>query len=103
MKPDRPHQHLYDRKWAKISKAFLKRNPLCAYCLQMGRTTAATLTDHIEPHRGCLKLFYDHNNYQALCSPCHDGPKRLEESRGYSIGCDANGMPVGKHPWNEVD
>lgn len=67
----------------------------------MGKTTRATITDHIKPHRGCLKLFYDQNNYQALCKHCHDSIKAREEARGYAVGCGVDGLPVDVgHPWN---
>lgn len=105
MKPDRPHQHLYNRKWQRQSRLFKAHNPLCVYCLQMGKTTAVAgrlgVVDHIKPHNGDLVLFWNQDNWQSLCNACHDGPKRLEEARGYAIGCDANGMPFGDHPWNE--
>ena len=101
MNKDRPFQHLYNRRWSKSAKLFLKHNPLCVYCLQVGKTTAAEVVDHIKPHLGCLKLFNDPNNRQALCKHCHDSVKAKEEARGYAIGCDVNGIPVGKHPWNE--
>ena len=30
------------------------------------------LLDHIIPHRGDQKLFWDEGNWQALCKACHD-------------------------------
>lgn len=102
---DRSYQHLYNRKWRRMSKAFKVRHPLCVYCLQVGKTTAVEgrlgVVDHIVPHNGDLKLFWNELNWQSLCNACHDGPKRIEEARGYAIGCDVNGMPIGVHPWNE--
>lgn len=94
-------KHLYNYKWSKLSKAFLKRNPLCVYCLQVGKTTPATVTDHIVPHMGNLELFWDQSNFQPLCKHCHDSVKTMEEARGYAVGCGADGLPVdGNHPWN---
>jgi len=94
-------QHLYDHRWSKRSKAFLKRNPLCVYCLQIGKITPATITDHIQPHLGNIELFNDPNNLQALCKACHDSVKAKEEARGYAVGCGADGLPVDKnHFWN---
>ena len=31
----------------------------------------ATDVDHIVPHRGDMSLFWDVNNWQALCHECH--------------------------------
>ena len=101
MKKDRPYQHLYNRKWQRMANAFKVANPLCVYCLWIGNTTAAEVVDHIKPHKGDLKLFWDESNWQPLCKHCHDSVKAKEEARGYAIGCDVNGMPLGAHPWNE--
>jgi 5-methylcytosine-specific restriction endonuclease McrA len=37
--------------------------------------------DHITPHRGDLKLFWQRSNWQALCTPCHSGRKQSQEKR----------------------
>ena len=62
----------YDSRWREARKAFLKRNPLCVVCLRQGRFTPATVVDHIIPHRGDQRLFWDESNWQPLCKPCHD-------------------------------
>ena len=101
-KYERKWQYLYsDQRWVKGRLIHLSIYPLCAYCLQLGKTTRATIVDHIIPHKGDEKLFFNADNRQSLCKPCHDGPKQLEESRGYQIGHGADGMPIGRHPWNE--
>ena len=51
---------------------FLKKNPLCAKCRENGKLTPATIVDHIIPHRGDMKLFWDKRNWQPLCKDCHD-------------------------------
>lgn len=43
-----------------------------------GIITEATVVDHIKPHRGDQKLFWDRGNWQALCKSCHDN-KTLKE------------------------
>lgn len=132
MNKDRPHQHLYNRKWQRMSRLFKVHNPLCVYCLNkrcsdcraqisvhdthcpkcnsrnysVDKTTAVEgrfgVVDHIIPHNGDLELFWDQDNWQVLCNACHDGPKRLEEARGYAIGCDSSGLPLDKnHDWNK--
>ena len=69
----------YNEQWRKARKHYLKHHPLCVYCLRQGRTTAANVVDHIVPHKGDMLLFWDINNWQALCSVCHDSAKRREE------------------------
>jgi 5-methylcytosine-specific restriction protein A len=49
----------YDSKWAKARKAYLVKHPLCRECERKGRVSAATMVDHIIPHRGDMKLFWD--------------------------------------------
>ena len=62
----------YDKKWEKARKAFLRRNPLCAACIAEGKLTPATVVDHIIPHRGDKRLFWDEANWQPLCKKHHD-------------------------------
>jgi len=66
------YQHLYSYRWAKYSKSRLKRHPLCVICLDEGRTTAATVTDHKQPHKGSYALFWDKGNFQSLCEHHHN-------------------------------
>lgn len=61
------YRKLYkNRKYLKIRKIFMAKHPFCEIC---GRP--ATDLDHIVPHRGNLKLFWDQKNWQALCHSCH--------------------------------
>lgn len=95
----------YGARWRKARLAFLKRNPLCVYCRQAGRTTPATVVDHIEPHKGDQRKFWDVGNWAALCRPCHDSVKRAEEhgSSGLAPGCDEDGQPLDpRHRWNRT-
>ena len=62
----------YGGKWQSHRKSFLKSNPLCVKCNKVGQVTAATVVDHIKPHRGNNELFWNVKNWQALCKPCHD-------------------------------
>ena len=72
--PDRPSaaKRGYGSKWQRLSKAYLRRHPLCVRCKAQGRFTAATVVDHIIPHRGDPHLMWDESNWQALCKSCHD-------------------------------
>lgn len=40
-------------------------------CAQCGDVTVRLEVDHIRPHRGDLRSFWDRSNLQALCVACH--------------------------------
>lgn len=69
----------YDSRWRKASKRFLKVNLLCKHCEREGKITAATVVDHIIPHRGDKVLFWDENNWQPLCKRCHDVKTMIDD------------------------
>ena len=69
----------YDSRWEKARKRFLKAHPLCVRCMEQGRLTRATVVDHIVPHRGDAKLFWDEGNWQSLCKSCHDHKTMTED------------------------
>lgn len=62
----------YTYAWQQASKRFLKHNPLCVRCLEQGHTEPSTVVDHVVPHRGNERLFWDESNWAALCKPHHD-------------------------------
>lgn len=62
----------YDARWRKARKQFLRQNPLCVECERNKKLTPAIIVDHVLPHRGDDYLFWDKNNWQALCKRCHD-------------------------------
>lgn len=83
-------------RWQRIRARQLNAEPLCAFCLDVGRVTAATICDHIEPHRGDPELFW-RGPFQSLCKSCHDSDKQRVEKGGtrrQTIGTD--GWPIGK-------
>lgn len=75
-------QRGYDARWRRARRAFLIEHPLCAHCLEAGRTTPADTVDHIVPHRGDPALFWDRDNWQALCWRCHSR-KTAKEDGGF--------------------
>ena len=81
MHPDRPSasKRGYSSKWQKVSRAYLRCNPLCVRCLAGGRYIQATVTDHIIPHRNRPELLWNETNFQALCKPCHDRKTLTED------------------------
>ncbi|CNI97684.1 Uncharacterised protein [Yersinia pseudotuberculosis] len=107
---------VYGSRWAKARAAFLRDNPLCVMCKQQGRIEAATVVDHIEPHKlkealmsgntvqiaKAQKLFWDRKNWQAICTPHHDSTKQRMEKSGVVIGCDDSGIPTDPNShWNK--
>jgi 5-methylcytosine-specific restriction protein A len=73
----------YSTEWDKRSAHFKKRFPMCGMrpnnqapvmsaCYAENRISPAEETDHVIPHRGDQRLFWDEaGNWQALCRPCH--------------------------------
>jgi len=92
----------YGSRWQKAREAFLREHPLCADHLARGQLVAATVVDHIKPHKGDRKLFWCRKNWQSLCKHCHDSIKQAEERSGIIRGCDLSGIPLDpSHPWKE--
>ena len=79
---DQKSKKLYRYRWQKTSKYFLSHNPLCVECKKNDKVTAATVTDHIVPHKRNKKLFWNRSNWQALCKSCHDR-KTAKEDGGF--------------------
>lgn len=69
----------YNRSWQKASKLYLASHPMCVRCLRKGKIVPATVVDHIIPHRGDQKLFWNKNNWQSLCKSCHDSKTMTED------------------------
>ena len=91
----------YGWEWTQARNGYLARNPLCVNCLKHGKKDAASVVDHIIPHRGDADLGWDEENWQALCGPCHNSHKQREEKGGYSDDLGADGWPTDpKHPAN---
>jgi len=84
----------YTHRWDKARATYLRSHPLCVMCEREGRVTAATVVDHIVPHRGDQRLFWDvENNWQSLCKSHHDSAKQREE-RGRTQAVGEDGWPV---------
>ena len=62
--PDRPSafKRGYGSKWQRVSRAYLRKHPLCVKCLAEGRFVSATVVDHIIPHRGNQTLMWSESN-----------------------------------------
>jgi 5-methylcytosine-specific restriction enzyme A len=87
-------------EWRRISAAQLAAEPNCRMCEQEGRTTRATVCDHVTPHRGDSTLFFN-GPFQSLCDGHHCSAKQRIEARGFDSIVDASGWPIDpRHPAN---
>jgi hypothetical protein len=85
-------------RWLAKRKEQLRKEPLCAYCLERGQVVPANVADHVVPHRGDHALFWN-GRLQSLCSPCHDSRKKIEEFHGYATDIGIDGWPIDhRHP-----
>lgn len=78
----KPWAHLYSTAtWKAIRRQQLSEHPLCLMCQEEGRIRAASICDHIEPHKGDEVKFYA-GPFQSLCKPHHDSDKQMLEKSG---------------------
>lgn len=99
---NRTGKRLYGRKWDKVAKGHLRRNPFCVKCERRNKVKLATVCDHVVPHRGDYKLFWAKWNRQSLCDNCHNSLKQIEEKGGIEPGGNAEGVPFATgHHWNK--
>lgn len=91
----------YDARWRRARFAFLREQPFCRLCAQVGCVTRATVVDHIVRHSGPGDpLLWDPDNLQPLCKLCHDGAKHSQDMTGVLRGCDEAGVPLDpNHRW----
>ncbi len=69
-------------RWQKLRMSVLLRDLFTCQMRGCGRIEADTsqlVADHKIPHHGDEALFWDENNLQCLCKPCHDKLKQKQE------------------------
>ena len=54
---------------------------MCIECHRTGRSEAATVVDHIVPHKGDQVMFWDQRNWQPMCKMHHDVKTATEDGR----------------------
>ena len=88
--------------WHKgLRPAVLAAEPLCRVCLELekqgkiaGRDVRpSTEVDHIEPHKGDGKKFFDRDNLQGLCHR-HHSEKTAREDGGFGRAAVDPNAPV---------
>lgn len=67
-------------RWQAARAAQLARCPCCEACTSQGRTTPATVCDHIQPVR-LGGSFWDSANHQSLCRACHQAKSASERTQ----------------------
>ena len=74
----------YTAAWQRARAAYLRAHPLCKRGSEIkAAVVAATVVDHIKPHKGDKTLFWDSTNWQPLCKPCHDHKTATEDGGGW--------------------
>jgi len=95
------HRFYNLKPWKVKRLAQLSAHPLCRRCLAGGLTVAATVADHVTPHRGDPDLFFN-GDLQSLCASCHSSAKQREEKGGWDSATDLDGYPLCPlHPANK--
>lgn len=79
-------------EWRKLRRrvfnrdAYLCQMPGCGRLCVPGHPKIPPIGDHKVPHRRRRELFFDEENVQTLCKPCHDSRKQREEARARREG-----------------
>lgn len=93
------YQFLYKTKsWQARRLWQLHREPYCRTCTRKQRFIAATVADHIIPHRGNRRLFWDRNNLQSLCGVHHNDKTRQEQGGTIRAVIGDDGWPCPSDP-----
>ena len=94
--------NIHSRNWTQASKRYRAKHPLCVMCERRGKITLAAVVDHILPRHTHPHLFWDEDNWQALCMGCHSRTKQSIERIGYDKqAVDDTGWPIDAlHPAN---
>lgn len=92
------------RRWAKVRKQQLARQPYCQCPHHVGNRVPADVVDHDIPHKGNAALFWNVGNLISLSKLCHDRYKQSAERGGYGFaqGSDEHGLPLVAQPgWSK--
>ena len=79
---DDPIRKLYKTAtWRATRLVILFRDPVCKLCNKAPSTVADHIVagrKYVEEHGGEFGNFFDENNLQGVCKPCHDGKTAVE-------------------------
>ena len=82
-------------RWRRKRAHQLTVEPCCRLCRALGIVKAATVADHVIPHRGDETLFWQ-GELQSLCATCHSSHKQSVEHGEPLAGCSADGVPFAR-------
>jgi 5-methylcytosine-specific restriction enzyme A len=100
-RPEATNKLYQSHRWKRQSLLFKRIHKWCAMCAEHGVMVVGEVTDHKVAHRGNEALFWDQNNWQVLCKPCHDGIKQMLEKSGYDRTIGVDGYPCSdSHPFS---
>ena len=96
----------YTKQWKHLRKLALTRDGYrcqhkgCGKMLTSGRRWRnSAVVHHLQPHKGDIDLFYDLDNLQSVCWPCHSGDIQSGEALGYDTQIGDDGWPIApNHP-----
>lgn len=74
------HYLYHTYRWREMRVAQLTAHPFCRACAEVGIRRRAEDVDHIVPHKGDKKIFFDAGNLQSLCHSCHSRKTMAERS-----------------------
>lgn len=78
--PSRPVTRVRGRALQRLRQQLFQREPLCRLCVAAGRTSIATIRDHVvNLQEGGAD---DESNEQPICDDCHREKTQAEAARG---------------------
>ena len=86
------------QRWRNRARHQLRLHPLCVMCLAQDQVVPATVADHIIPHKGNERLFWE-GELQSLCATHHSASKQQAEKHGFYNDIGPDGWPLDpRHP-----
>lgn len=68
-------------QWRRLRKVILNRDPYCKRCERHGIDTPSDTVNHIVKAKDDPTRFFDPDNLEGVCTPCHSGEIQSEERR----------------------
>ena len=86
------------KRWKTLRLSQLAKQPYCQCPHHLNQKVKANVVDHIKPHKGDPKLFWNPKNLQSMLKACHDKFKQSQErgGKGFDQGSDDQGFPLNK-------